>query len=203
MASIEGNNRNSAGRQFVVVVAIEQPVGTAGARSTDGERKRSAGRDFAAGAAVEEAVGIGFLGGARRESGQLNEVAAIQGELGDLLLGDDLPQAGISGLHGDFCGAYFDLRCHGSGREGEVHFAMLIHLQLDIFLFGGLEARELRREGCSRRREAAESESVLNHRFSLREKHCGLRSRPYGGSRHDRSGLVSDRASKTAGGLAV
>ena len=70
---------DSAAGELVVVIAVEQPVGALRSRSTYGERVGSAGGDFAAGAAVEEAVGIGFLGGARGESCQLNEIASVQG----------------------------------------------------------------------------------------------------------------------------
>ena len=71
-------DRDSARRQFVVIVAVQQPIRTIRARSAHRQRIGTAGGRFAAGAAVKEAVRIGFLRYARRKRGKLHEVAAVQ-----------------------------------------------------------------------------------------------------------------------------
>src|SRR5579863_9786526 len=63
--------------KLIVVVAIEHPIGTLGAGSTDGQRKRSARGSFAACRSVEETVGIGFGCRPGRKSCELYEVASI------------------------------------------------------------------------------------------------------------------------------
>src|SRR5258708_13029106 len=92
-------NADTAGSKFVVVIAVEQPVGAVGAGAANRERVRAAGGNFAAGAAIEKAARIGFLRGAWRERGKLPEIAAVQGELGDFLRGDDLSELRIVHLH--------------------------------------------------------------------------------------------------------
>src|SRR5258708_8912033 len=97
-------NADTAGSKFVVVIAVEQPVGAVGAGAANRERVRAAGGNFAAGAAIEKAARIGFLRGAWRERGKLHEIAAVQGELRDFLRGDDLAEGRIGGLHGNSIG---------------------------------------------------------------------------------------------------
>src|SRR6266849_674553 len=65
-------------RQFIVVVAVQQPVCAVGARSADGKRKRPTRGYFAAWTAVEEAIGIRFLGRTRREGSKLDEIASVE-----------------------------------------------------------------------------------------------------------------------------
>jgi len=104
-----GKNSDTAGSQFVVVVAVEEPVGAVGAGAADGKREGAARGDFAAGGAVEKAVVVSFLRGARRERGELDEVAAIERKLGHFLGGDDLAKGRISGLDRD--GRARDFHC--------------------------------------------------------------------------------------------
>src|SRR5882762_5589810 len=78
-------NRNAAGGEFVVVVPIEQPVRALGARSADRKGIGTAGGDLAAGTAIEETIRVGFLGDARSQRRQLDEVPSIQRQLGHLL----------------------------------------------------------------------------------------------------------------------
>ena len=92
-------NRDGAGRQFVVVVAIQQPIGAIGARAAHRQRIRAARGRFAARAAIEKAVRIGFLRGARRQRGKLNEVAAVQRQIGHLLGRDHLTESGVRRLN--------------------------------------------------------------------------------------------------------
>ena len=131
----------------------KQPVRALGPRSAHRERIGPARRDFAAGAAVEEAVGIGFLRRARRERRQLHEVASVQRELGDLLRGDDLTQRRIRGLHRYFGRAYFNGGGDRGRREGEIQFAMLVHLQPDVFCFDRSEARGFHSDRVDRQRQ--------------------------------------------------
>ena len=91
-------NRNRAGRQLIVVVAIQQPVGAVGARSADSQRVRSPRRRFAARTAVKKAVRVGLLSYARRQRGKLHEIASVQRQVGHLLGRDDLTQRGIRRL---------------------------------------------------------------------------------------------------------
>src|SRR6266550_4250739 len=61
-----GQNRDAAGSEFVIVIAIQQPVRTLGTRSTHGKGISSTGRNFATCTAIEEAVRVGLLCCARR-----------------------------------------------------------------------------------------------------------------------------------------
>ena len=99
-------------------------------------------------APIEEAVRVGFLGGARRESCQLHKVAAVEREIGHLLRRDYLAERWIRGLDGHFGGADFDGLADRRGVEREIDFALLVNLQADIFLLGGLEALGLPPEWC-------------------------------------------------------
>src|SRR5579862_2243985 len=99
---------DAAGGQLIVVVAVKQPIGAIGAGSAHRKREGSAGGDFAAGTSIEKAAGIGFLDGAGGQGGELDEVAAIQGKLGDLLGGDHLAQSGIGSFNGDGGSGDFD-----------------------------------------------------------------------------------------------
>ncbi len=142
MASIEGKNRYAAAGEFVIVVAIEQPIGGIGARTADGERERTTSGHFAARATVKEAAGTGFLCGAGRKGGELDKVAAVERQIGDLLGGDDLAQGRISGLNSDSRGGDFHALLHIGGRKGEIDFALFVNLEADIFHFAGLKPGE-------------------------------------------------------------
>src|SRR5258708_12018350 len=58
-------NSDSTTRQFVVVRAIQEPIGAVRAGTRNRQGKRTARRHFAARASVEKAVGVRFLHGAR------------------------------------------------------------------------------------------------------------------------------------------
>src|SRR5258708_18399507 len=96
-------NADTAGSKFVVVIAVEQPVGAVGAGAANRERVRAACGNFAAWAAIDKAARIGFLRGAWRERGKLHEIAAVQGGLRDLLSGDPAAEGAVGGLH---CNAF-------------------------------------------------------------------------------------------------
>ena len=74
-----GEDADAARSELVVVDAVEEPISTVGAGATDGEREGTARGHFAVTARGEETVGIVFRSGAGGESGELNEIAAIQG----------------------------------------------------------------------------------------------------------------------------
>src|SRR6202051_3382181 len=135
-----GENADAAGGQFVVVVAVEQPVGTVGAGAADRERKRPTGRDFAACGVRKEPVGIGFRHGAGGESGELHEVAAVQGELGDLLRIDDLSESRIGGGGGGGGGGNLHGRGDGGRVQTEIELAGFVDLQAHVFGLCGLKS---------------------------------------------------------------
>src|ERR1700722_7111253 len=59
-------NRNGSGRQLIVVVAVQQPIGAVGGGPAPRKRKRTARGPFTARPAIKEAVGIGLLSYTRR-----------------------------------------------------------------------------------------------------------------------------------------
>src|SRR5258708_40135094 len=116
-------NADTAGSKFVVVIAVEQPVGAVGAGTANRERVRAACGNFAAWAAIEKAARIGFLRGAWRERGKLHEIAAVQGELRDFLRGDHLAESGVGGLHGNSVRDNFDCGGNRGGIVSKIQFA--------------------------------------------------------------------------------
>src|SRR5580658_8122985 len=94
-----GKSSDAAGSQFVVVHTIQDPVGAVGTRAANGEREGAARGDLAAGSRSEKAIGVRLRRCSGSESGELNEIAAIQRELGDLLRVDDLAEGRIGGFY--------------------------------------------------------------------------------------------------------
>jgi hypothetical protein len=80
------------------------------------------------------------LRGARSERGKLNEVAAVQRQIGNLLGGNHLAQGSVRSLNGYRRRRDLDAGLHGRWGELEIQFAMLVHLEPDILSRGGLEA---------------------------------------------------------------
>ena len=78
---------------------------------------------------------LGLLRGSGCECGELDEVAAIQGQIGDLLRSNHLAERRIGGLHGDSSGGHFNALLHIGGRKRKIDFALFINLQADIFYF--------------------------------------------------------------------
>src|SRR4029077_16103789 len=111
------------------------------------------GRHFAARAVVEEAERVGFLRYARRQGGQLNEVASVQREVRYLLGRDHLAKGGGRGFDGDFGGADFNHRRNRRRVEREIDLALFVDLQADVLLLSGLETLGLHSDGVSRHRQ--------------------------------------------------
>ena len=106
-----GKDADSARSQFVVVDAVQQPVRAVGPRAADRQRERTARGHLAVAAGGEKAIGVGLRRCARRERGELHEVAAIQGQLRHLLRGDDLAERWIGSFNRD--------RVAGDGHGGD------------------------------------------------------------------------------------
>ena len=70
----------------------------------------------------------------------MHKIPTIEREFGDFLRGDDLPQARVRTLDGDFGRADFHVSAHRRRYEFEVEFAVLVDLQADVFCFGGFES---------------------------------------------------------------
>src|SRR6266478_891424 len=196
-------NSDAACRQFVVVVAVQEPIRAVCARSAHGKRKRPPRGDFAAGTAVKEAVGIRFLRRTRREGSELDEIASIQRKLRNLLGGDDLAERRICGLNGHFRGADFYLGGHRSWRQIEIQLALLIDLQANVFALHGLKTLKLHAQRVIRYRQ--QGDEIVPRVVGLRLARC-TRALGNGLNRHpgdDRSGFVRNRPGKTAPRLSV
>ena len=89
---------------------------------------------------LKKLLGLVSCVGAGSERGELDEVAAVQRKFGHLLGGDHLAEGGIGGFHRHRGRVHFDALLDGGGRELEIHFAMLVHLQADIALLRRLES---------------------------------------------------------------
>jgi len=93
--------------------------------------------------AVKKAVRVGGGRGSGSQRRELDEVAAVEREVGDLFGGDDLAERGIRGFDGDLGGADLDILSDRRGVEREIDFALLVDLEPDVPLLGGLEALRL------------------------------------------------------------
>ena len=122
-------DRNAAGGQFIVVFAIEQPVGAVGARAADRQREGAARRYLAAGAGSEKAVRVGFGSRAGSQGRELDEVAAIQRKVGDLLRVDHLAQRGTRRLDRYVRGGHVDGRTYRCDSQSEIQFAGLVYVR--------------------------------------------------------------------------
>ena len=149
-------NRNGAGRQFVIIVAIQQPIRAVGARPTHRKRIRPARGRFAARPAIKKAVRVGLLSYARRQRGKLHEIASVQGKIGHLLRGDHLAQRGIRGLDRHSRGAHFHVGLNRGRIQLEIQFAMFVHLQPDVVSLGGLETLQFHLDVVIRHTQQAE-----------------------------------------------
>lgn len=189
-----GKGADTAGRQFVVVDAIEKPIGAIGTGAADGERERAACGDLAVSAAGEKAVGVGLGGSASGKSGELNEIAAVERKLGNFLGSDDLPERGIGSFDGDGGGIDFHSRGNRRWRERKVQFARFIDLQTQVPVFDGLKTLKFdaeRVDGNGKQGDEVVT-SVIGFRFA--RDTGGLRD---GGDRRagdGRAGFVQDRA---------
>ena len=90
------------------------------------------------------------------ERGQLNEVAAVQGQLRHLLRGDYLAERGIGCFDGDRLAGNCHGGDHGGGYEREVEFARFIHLETQILGFSALKTRRVHVHGVGSDREQGE-----------------------------------------------
>ena len=112
-----GKGADTAGGEFIVVDAIEEPIGAVGAGTADGQGEGAAGGDLAGGGVgIEETTGTSLGGGAGGQGGELYEIAAIEGELRDFLGGDDLAESRTGGFDGDGRGVDLDGGALGGGR---------------------------------------------------------------------------------------
>ena len=103
----------------------------------------------------EKAIGVGLCGSAGGESGELDEIAAVERKLRDFLGGDDLAERRIGGFDGDGGGVDFhSWRRTVEGESVKFEFAGFIDLQAEVLAFGGLKTLEIRRAECKWRREA-------------------------------------------------
>ena len=120
-----------------------------------------------------------------------------------MLSRDDLSQGRSRRLHGHFRRAYFDLLCDRTGREGEIHFAVLIHLQPQVLLLGCLESLRLHSNGVKRDRQQGDKVMSRVVSFRLARHTCTLRGDFHRRPGNYRSSLVSNSAGKIAVCLTV
>ena len=80
----------------------------------------------------------------------MDEVAAIQGKIGDLLLGDHLAERRIRGLNGYLFCAYFHGLADRRGVKREINLALFVDLQANVLLLRGLEALGFHSDGVNR-----------------------------------------------------
>ena len=73
----------------------------------------------------------------------MHEVAAVQGKVGDFFGGDDLAQRRIRSLYRDLRSTDFDGRGDRRRQEAEIDLTMLVDLQPNVLLLGGLESLRL------------------------------------------------------------
>src|SRR5258708_3712305 len=103
-----GQNGDTAAGKFIVVDAVQKPICALGARTADGKGVGSTGRDFAAWSAIEETTRVRLLRRTGREGGELDEITAVQRQIGNLFGRNDLAQTWIRGFNRDFAGAYLN-----------------------------------------------------------------------------------------------
>ena len=107
-------------------------------------------------ALVKKLFGFVDCGRARRQRCQLHEVPTVQGQFGDFLRGDDLPKVGLVVSTATSVAFTSTVVLTDAGCEGEIQFALFVHLQADVFLLGRTEALGLNVNRVERRREATE-----------------------------------------------
>jgi hypothetical protein len=136
-------NADATRSQFVVVDAIEKPVGAVGTRAAYREREGTTRGHLAVTAGSEKAVGVGLGRRAGGEGRELNEIASIQRQLRYLLRGDDLTERRIGCLDNYGVACY----CNGSDYRGrcerKIEFACFVDLQMEIFGCSALKARRV------------------------------------------------------------
>ncbi len=152
---------------------------------------------------LKEAIGIGLLRGARRQRGKLHEVAAVQGELRDLLRSDDLPERGVGGLHRNSVRNHFNRRRNRGRIQREIHLARFVHLQFLIFGFRWLEARKFHMDGVHPHRQIIDDVVPGLIRLGVAGNTRALRSNRNGGSDDGGAGLICNRSRETADRLSV
>src|SRR5580692_7295689 len=138
-----GKSADTSGCQFVVVYAIQDPVGAVRARAADREREGAARGHFTAGGGREKAIGVRLRRCAGGESGELDEVAAVQRKLRDLFRVDDLAEGGIGGFYRYGGSGHFYRRGNRGRCERKVQFARFFDLQAQILVLDGLKTLKL------------------------------------------------------------
>src|SRR5271165_5759183 len=194
-----GKGADTAGGQFVVVHAVEEPIGAIRAGAADGQGERTTGGDLAGrGAGIEKTAGIGLGSGAGGEGGELHEVSSVQRQLGDFLRSDNLAEGGIGGFNGDGGGGDFHGGGLRGGRQGEIELAGFVDLQAQVFGDSRLKTGEVDLDSIDAYGEQREQvvASLVGLGSTLHAS--GLRRSGDGGA-----GLIDDRAGEAANGLAV
>ena len=132
----------------------------------------------------------------------MDEVAAVEREVGDLFGGNHLAERGIRGFDGDLGGADLDILSDRRGVEREIDFALLVDLEPDVPLLGGLEALRLHVDGvvCHGQQRHEVVAGIVGPGFAGEAGF--LRVNFHGRAGDDGAGFVGNGSGKTAVGLA-
>ena len=133
---LDGVDRQDRGRRAERGIDVGRAVDHEVVR----RRPRSHDADRVAGALAHVALLAVGLDGARAQEQQLEEVAAIQRQLGDLLFGDGLADAGAAGVEGDGVRLDFDRLGDVARLELQIDALDLIDVELDVGAQRDLEA---------------------------------------------------------------
>ncbi len=196
-----GKDADAARGQFVVVDAVQQPVRAVGTRAAHRQRERTARRHLAVAARGEKAVGVGLRRRARRERGELHEVAAIQRKLRHLLRGDDLAQRWIGRLNRDRVAGNGHCRDDRSGHDRKVEFPGFIDLEPQIFGFSTLKSARVHAHVVGADRKQRYQVVARTVGLPVPRKAGRLRSSDNRRSRDNRPGFIKDVPGETSRAL--
>jgi hypothetical protein len=179
-----GQDADAAGGELVVVDTVVEPVVGVLTHPLGRYGHAAAVGHLAARALGQEAAGA-TGDGARAEQRQLDEVAAVQRQLGHLLGVDQLAEVGVAALklhHGALAGDGDRIGDAGE-RKREVDGQRRLHFENDTGRLLGLKAAHRRRDGIAANGQLRHGEAagVVGH-------HLAYRAGPLVPRRHDRAG---------------